>query len=188
MRLAFQGGALNLLLASIAFLLFMGSFEANELLDSFMLYAPGVSLIFIPAGVKLLCLLVGGWPAALGLFLSAVYLGAFLWKSLPLVSTLLFGVIGVGTYLVAMQVVMRSFGIRKNLSNLNYTHIIVLSLAASALNGFAHNVAYFTQGITKGADFLGKSTAMAFGDFLGCCVVVMLFNLCINAARSMRRA
>ena len=46
-------------MVAVAFLRFVGSFHLNQALDSYMLYAPGVSLIFIPAGVKLLAILVG---------------------------------------------------------------------------------------------------------------------------------
>jgi hypothetical protein len=165
--------------AVTAFLFFMLSFKLNELFDSELLFVTGVNLIFIPAGVKLLCLLVGGVPAAIGLFLSSVYLSLTVWKDLPLISIIYFGIISIASYYSAVYGVVRYFKIHRDLSNLKYHHIIVLSAAASLLNGFSHNVVYWTQGVTTSENFLAKSSAMAFGDFFGCFTVVMLFNLAI---------
>lgn len=177
---------LDLLVAACVFLLFTGSYKVNEYFDSFMLFAAGVSLIYIPAGVKLLCLLVGGVPALVGLFASSLYLNILLWSTLSLTSALLFASIGVGSYAIAVYVVKGYLKIGPNLSNLSYWHIIVLSVTASLFNGFGQNFVYLTQGVTANEEMLRKSAAMAFGDFLGCFVVVMLFNICIRAVRRAR--
>lgn len=176
----------NVAVAVAAFFLFVWSFDLNTLFDQQFLFVPGVNLVFIPAGIKLLCLLVGGSAAAVGLFASSVYLSLEVWKNLPFVSIVYFGIISIATYAGAVYGVMRVFKVRHDLSNLNYWHIVALSACASLLNGFAHNVVYWTQGVTAADQFLTKSTAMAFGDFLGCCIVVMLFNAGINVVRAIR--
>ncbi len=173
----------KLAIAAVSFLLFAGSFHFNEVFDRLMLYAPGISLIFVPAGVKLLCILVGGEAAALGLLASSIYLSLAIWKNLPPIATVYFGAIAVGSYYAAVQLVKRGCKIKPDLSNLKYWHIVVLSATASLLNGFAHNIIYMLQGVTQREEFFSKSWAMAFGDFFGCFFVVMLFNVCINAVR-----
>jgi hypothetical protein len=173
----------KLALAAISFVLFAASFHFNEVFDKLMLFAPGISLIFVPAGVKLLCVLVGGEAAAVGLFAASIYLSLAIWQNLPPIATVYFGLIAVGTYFSAVYAVKRYFKIKDDLSNLRYWHIVILSVAASLLNGFAHNVVYMLQGVTQGDEFFSKSWAMAFGDFLGCFAVVMLFNMGINAVR-----
>ena len=163
-------------IAVTAFLLFTGSFQVNQWLDYLMLYAPGVSLIFLPAGVKLLCILVGGLPAAVGLFCASIYLSISLWTELPPISIYYFAVIAVGSPWLAVMAVRWYFGIQRDLSNLKYWHVIALSALAALINGFSQNVVYFIHGVTAPADFLSKSFAMVFGDFLGCFVVVELCN------------
>ncbi len=170
----------QLVVGAGSFLLFTGSFHVNQGLDGNMLYAPGVSLIFIPAGVKLLCILVGGIPAAIGLFLASLFSSYGLWNELPPVSTFLFAGISVSSYGLAVFLVMRKFQIRRDLSNLTYWHVIVLSCFACLTNGIAHNVVYLSQGVTARNEFFEKSAAMAFGDFLGCFTVVMLISICVN--------
>jgi glucose-6-phosphate-specific signal transduction histidine kinase len=166
----------DLAMVVATFLLFVGSFHLNQSLDSFMLYAPGVSLIFIPAGVKLLAILVGRLPAMVGLFIASVYLSMALWTDLQTASLYFFAVASVFSYAIAANGVMKLLGIHRDLYNLGYWHIVVLSLAASVLNGFMHNVAYLMEGVTAIEAQLGNSAAMALGDFLGCFIVVSLFH------------
>ncbi len=175
----------NVAIALAAFVLFTLSYKLNEYFDAFMLFASGVSLVFIPAGVKMLCLLVGGVPAIVGLFLASLYLNLVLWANLSLAASLYFAMIAVGTYAAVVYLIRRLFQIRPDLSNLNYLHIILLCVIASFSNGFGHNLVYLTQGVTAPDELISKSTAMAFGDFLGCFLIVMLFHAGITATRGL---
>jgi hypothetical protein len=172
--------------ALVASVMLVGSFKVNQNLDYLMLFAPGVSLIFIPAGVKLLCILVGGLPAAIGVYIGSVYLSTLMWTQVPSMGNMFMALIAVATYGLAVYLVMQKFRIKPDLSNLNYWHVIWLSSAASLMNGFGLNVAYFSQGVTTASEFFSKSTAMAFGDFLGCFVIVMLFNIAIQIVKKFR--
>lgn len=87
-----------------------------------------------------------------------------------------FAVASVFSYAIAAYGVMKWMGIHPDLYNLRYWHIVVLSLAASVLNGIVHNVAYLMEGVTAVEAQWGNSAAMALGDFLGCFVVVSLFH------------
>jgi hypothetical protein len=174
-------------MAFAAFVLFTLSFKLNEYFDDLMLFAAGVSLVFIPAGVKMLCLLVGGVPAIVGLFLSSLYLNLVLWANLSLAASLYFAMIAVGSYAAVVYLIRRLFQIRSDLSNLNYLHIILLCAISSFANGFGHNLVYLTQGVTASDELISKSTAMAFGDFLGCFLVVMLFHAGITAFRALAK-
>jgi hypothetical protein len=166
----------DIAIMAAAFLLFVGSFHLNQHLDSYMLYTQGVSLIFIPAGVKLLAILVGRVPAIVGLFIASIYSSTGLWTDLQTASLYFFAVASVFSYAIAAYCVMKLLGIHRDLYNLRYWHIVFLSLAASVLNGIVHNVAYLIEGVTAIEAQWGNSAAMALGDFLGCFVVVSLFH------------
>jgi hypothetical protein len=168
----------DLAMVAAAFLMFVGAFQLNQHLDNYMLYAPGVSLIFIPAGVKLLAILVGRVPAIVGLFIASIYASTGLWGDLQTISLYFFAVASVFSYAVAAYGVMKWLGIHPDLYNLRYWHIVILSLAASVLNGIVHNVAYLMEGVTAVEAQWGNSAAMALGDFLGCFLVVSLFHTC----------
>lgn len=151
-------------------LLFSLSFRVNQYFDAQFVYAAGISLLFLPAGVKLLAVLVGRLSAILGLLVVGIYLGAGIWPDQPMSSIVYFAVVSLMTYPIAAFGLMRLLRIHKDLSNLRYHHIVWLSLAASVLNGVVHNWLYWTQGVTASEELWQKSAAMALGDFMGCFV------------------
>ena len=166
----------HLAVAIVSGLVFTLSFRLNQYFDDWFIYSPGISFLFIPAGVKLLAVLVGRLPAILGLLVAGVYLGAGIWPNLPMLSVFDFAFVSLMTYPVSAYLVMRWLHIRADLSNLRYLHIVALSLVASVLNGVVHNFVYLAEGITSFEALWHKSAAMAFGDFMGCFVAVALFH------------
>jgi len=75
----FRSLAAKIVICCASFLLFIFSFSINEAFDNIARYATGISLVFIPAGFKLMCLLVGGEAALVGLLLSSVYVSMRVW-------------------------------------------------------------------------------------------------------------
>jgi integral membrane sensor domain MASE1 len=165
-----------------SFFLFVFSYNINEYFDSFAQYAQGINLIFIPAGFKLLCVLLGGWAAVVGLLLSSVYMSSKDIDNTSVQQMISFAFASVGSYFVAVSLVKRVMNIDDMLSNLRYLHIIILSAAVSVLNGTVHNVVYIWQDRFKVEDFFSHSSAMIVGDFLGCFIVIMFLNVCIDIA------
>jgi glucose-6-phosphate-specific signal transduction histidine kinase len=173
----------DLFVALIAGLVFVGSFNVNQYFDGYFVYAPGISLLFIPAGVKLLAFLVGRIPAVIGLVLASIYTGFRLWTDVQTPAIYYFALVSVLSYPITASIVMHILGIERNLDNLRYWHIAALSMAGSVFNGVAHNIVYVWQGITATEEMWTKSSAMAFGDFFGCLVVVGIFHTFMQAAK-----
>ena len=167
-------------------ILFSLSFRLNQYFDEQFVYAAGISLLFLPAGVKLLAVLVGRLPAILGLLVVGIYLGFGIWPDKPMSSVIYFAVVSLMTYPIAAFGLMHVLHIERDLINLRYHHIVWLSLAASVLNGVVHNWLYWTQGVTTSEELWQKSAAMALGDFMGCFVVVALFHATMSVLRSLR--
>ena len=103
-------------------------------------------------------------------------------------SIVYFAIVSLMTYPIAAFGLMRLLHIHHDLSNIRYRHIVLLSLAASVLNGIVHNLLYITQGVTSSEELWQKSAAMALGDFMGCFVVVALFHAIMGALRSSRNS
>ncbi len=167
-------------------ILFSLSFRLNQFFDALFVYSAGISLLFLPAGVKLLAVLVGRLPAIIGLLVVSIYLGAGIWPDKPMSSVVYFAFVSLMTYPIAAFGLMHLLHIRQDLSNLRYHHIVWLSLAASVLNGVVHNWLYLTQGVTASDELWQKSAAMALGDFMGCFVVVALFHATMSLLRNPR--
>ncbi len=167
-------------------ILFSLSFRLNQFFDALFVYSAGISLLFLPAGVKLLAVLVGRLPAIIGLLVVGIYLGAGIWPDKPMSSVVYFAFVSLMTYPIAAFGLMHLLHIRQDLSNLRYHHIVWLSVAASVLNGVVHNWLYLTQGVTASDELWQKSAAMALGDFMGCFVVVALFHTTMSLLRNAR--
>ena len=167
-------------------LLFSLSFRLNQYFDEQFVYSAGISLLFLPAGVKLLAVLIGRLPAIVGLLVVGIYLGTGIWPDRSMTSVIYFAMVSLMTYPIAAFGLMRLLHIRHDLSNIRYHHIVLLSLAASVLNGIVHNLLYITQGVTASEELWQKSAAMALGDFMGCFVVVALFHAATGVLRKMR--
>jgi hypothetical protein len=166
--------------------LFSLSFRLNQFFDAQFVYSAGISLLFLPAGVKLLAVLVGRWPAIIGLLVVGIYLGTGIWPDKPMSSIVYFAFVSLMTYPMAAFGLMRLLHIRQDLRNLRYHHIVLLSVAASVLNGVVHNWLYLAQGVTTRDELWHKSAAMALGDFMGCFCVVALFHASMGVLRSAR--
>jgi hypothetical protein len=166
----------DLAVAALSFFLFVASFKFNEFFDPYFLYAPGINLVFLPAGVKLLCIIVGRVPAVVGLFLASVYLSTGLWHDLNIVSYYYFAAVSLFTYSLAVFLTFRLYSISSTLANLKFFHIVIMSILACALNGVLHNLVFMALGITNHADLWVKSAVMGLGDLIGCIVVISSFN------------
>jgi glucose-6-phosphate-specific signal transduction histidine kinase len=166
----------HFIVAVLAGLAFLGSFRINQYFDGYFVYAPGISLLFIPAGVKLLAFLVGRTPAVIGLLVASVYAGFDLWTDVHIPAIYYFAFVSVLSYPIATLIVMHLLFIHRNLDNLRYWHIAAMSMAASVFNGVTHNIIFIWQGVTSTEELLTKSSAMAFGDFFGCLLVVGGFH------------
>ncbi len=180
----------HLAVALVSGLAFSLSFRLNQYFDDWFVYTPGISLLFIPAGVKLLAVLVGRWPAVIGILVVSVYLGAGIWPDLSMRSVFYFAFVSLMTYPISAYLVMRWLHIQTDLSNLRYSHIVVLLCAASVCNGVVHNWVYMAEGVSSFDVLWQQSAAMALGDFMGCFVVVALFHTTttlIKAKRSLVR-
>jgi hypothetical protein len=176
----------HIAIAVISGLLFSLSFRLNQYFDALFVYSAGISLLFLPAGVKLLAVLVGRWPAIMGLLVVGIYLGAGIWPDKPTSSIVYFAFVSLMTYPIATFGLMHLLHIHQDLRNLRYHHIVLLSLAASVLNGVAHNWLYLTQGVITSDELWRTSAAMALGDFMGCFFVVALFHASMGVLRNTR--
>ena len=176
----------HIAIAVISGILFSLSFRLNQFFDGQFVYSAGISLLFLPAGVKLLAVLVVRLPAIVGIMVVSVYLGAGIWPDKAMTAVVYFAFVSLMTYPIAAFGVMHVFRIHKDLTNLRYHHIVWLSLAASVLNGVVHNLLYLTQDVTASEELWRKSAAMALGDFMGCFVVVALFHTTMGVLRSAR--
>ncbi len=162
------------LLAVAAGAAYVIAYRFSELLDPWTLYGQGISLLFLPAGIKHLAMLVGrGW-GALGCFVGLLLVASEVWPQLPAGQLLVYAAVSTLASWWGIRLGMALLGLRSDLSNLRFLHLPLLDLVTTAVHGAAVN-GYFIAAGLKSENFLGNALAMITGDFMGCLLVFMLF-------------
>lgn len=164
-----------------------GSWFLNQSADSLMNYAPGIDLVYLPAGVRLLLVLVLGVWGAAGVALAnpLMFLVTFPAGTAP--EALVNSVISGFAPLATVRLFFLASGTRPSLENLRPIHLPLLALAVSVVTPLLLNLQFVALGREPVASFWGSVTAMALGDFAGCVLVIVLARLLIAAFRGLAR-
>lgn len=173
------------LLAVGAGLLFFLTYRLNELFDGWALYAQGINLIFLPAGIKHLAILIGGGWGALGCFLALLVLAREFWNDVAIGHITAYSAISTGATWLGLILGMRLLRIQRDLGNLKFMHLPTIDLITTAIHGFTTNVFFITVGM-KSDNLIGNALAMMFGDFIGSFVLLTLLWLSLMLVRQMR--
>lgn len=165
---------INLLVAATAALLWLLSLALNEWLLDFTQHTPGIHLIFLPSGVRLLALLVGGFWAAAGITLGVF---CFLVCEFGPVGLHRLGALaianGFGSY-VGLILMCRIAGVTPSLDNLRPMHLPVVALGAGLGSSAISNALYIGFGQDQWHNYIEHVAAMAAGDVTGSLIMIML--------------
>lgn len=157
-----------------AFLLYLVAFRINQTLDEYVLYAQGVALVFLPAGIKHISILIGRFWGALGCFLALAYVTPEFWTDIEFEEVLHYSAISTLATLIAIQVGMKIFSIQSDLGNLRLIHLPLLDLIATLTHSFATNAYFIYEGMKLTDSYIANAIGMAFGDFTGSIIMMML--------------
>ena len=181
-----RGTATGLGLAAVCGVVYLLSFELMALLPAWLEYAPGVSLFFLPAGVKLVALLVAGGWGLLGLAAAGLWTAADIWDGASLPALLGNIVVWLGIPYLVIRAMMRWMGIHADLSNLSYLRVMGICLAAIvATSAAATAYAVLAHGVPL-AEAGARTAAMALGDFAGAGVMFALLMAVLNLLQAGR--
>lgn len=166
-------------LALIAAGAYFIAFKINQHLGFWVVYAQGINLIYLPAGVKNISILIArGW-GAFGIF-SALYLLALeFWSTAPAWQITAYCAVSTLSSLFAITVALRIFKISSDLTNLRLIHLPLIDLFTSVFHGLVANVFYFVAGI-KNEILICDVVAMMVGDFLGNFIMMMTLFIAIK--------
>lgn len=180
------GVRLNLLLVAVSALLWVAFWFLNAWIFSWLQYGPGITLVYLPAGVRLIIVLAFGVWGAIGIALSnpLLFLSAFGQQSFSviLVNSLISGFVP----LLAARACQGLLGIGASLEKLRPIHLPILALAVSIATPLALNVMFVAYGLKPLGEVARNVSAMALGDFLGCLIALVAAKLALVAFRKLR--
>lgn len=155
-------------------LAYLMSFKLMAWLPSWLEYAPGVALFFLPAGVKLVALLVARSWGLLGIAAAGLWTAAGVWERADGLALLGNVAVWVGVPYLVILWSLRWMSIHADLSNLSYLRVMGICLAATAASSVAGNVYAVWTHAQPLPDLWARAAAMAVGDFLGAGVLFAL--------------
>lgn len=157
----------------------LATWQVAQAAFSFAQTESGITLIYIPAGVRLVILLIAGVWSALGIALvfPVVLLQVFpgiSWQEIAVYS-IIAGFVPWAT----VDAFCRIAGITRDLGSLRRIHLPLLAFVVSVTGALAYTAALTAFGRFPASSFLQHATAMTAGDFVGCFAVILLVRLVV---------
>lgn len=164
-------------------LAWVGSFTIQNRFLPFLHHAPGIDLVFIPSGVRMLAILIGGIWAVLGICLGSLFLtGAEFQTMHPGIILAIAACSGFGPY-VALRLSLRAGGVAADLRDLTPTCLPLISLGVALGSALLHNLLFSSLGLEPWSGIASNILAMATGDFIGILLAMVIAFLVLRAVR-----
>lgn len=153
-------------------------FRLNTVIFSYFETSKFINWIFIPAGVRLISVLLFGLYGVAGLFVGALITGTQ--ANLDANTIIAISLISAINPYLAINVTRYCLKVDKLMQGLNAKQLLTISFFAALFNGLSHNL-YFHLYIKKSCilNFIN----MFVGDFIGSLIVLYTFALSIKWLR-----
>jgi hypothetical protein len=165
----------KLLISSLFGLLYFGTFQLSFTLDLVDSYAPGISLVFLPAGIKLVAALVSGFWGVLGTVVALALVSPEFWPEQPLWFYVVYPSLSGFSTLAVVAVMKHILGIAEDIRDIRFIHIPLIDLCATLVHGTVVNVFFAIDHLQVNQDFFTRALAMSVGDFLGSLILLLSF-------------
>lgn len=160
----------------LSFLVYWGAFEVQHLMFAFTEYIPGVNWFYLPSGVRVVMVLIGGASGALGISLATVLID---WVHYPHITgwMLLTTAVASGFSAYLALLIMRSQGkIEHDLQGLSLMTLLSYSGLYSAINALVHQVNWRLNNPESHLVHV-DIWPMFVGDLLGAVALLLLVRL-----------
>lgn len=171
-----KNGALCIGGVAIAWLVF---FKLNFLFFSYFEKSHYINWVFIPAGVRLISVLLFDEYAIVGLFIGALITSVGMIES-PTEAVVLSLISAINPYL-AVVLTKRILKVHTMLNGLSGKQLVVMSFFAAIFNCLTHNLYFYLNNPEQYQWF--SCISMFTGDFAGILIVLYLFALTLKMIR-----
>jgi hypothetical protein len=151
-------------------LAFVAMLAANEWLFTRLEFVPGINWVYLPAGMRLLCVLLFANAGALGLLLVSWLVCFFHFFPDDYLRSFMGGVLAAAAPWIANRLAQQAFGLRASLTNLSPGRLLACILLYSLASPLLHHIWFAVHGDSK--DLLHGFVVMFVGDLTGTLIVV----------------
>ena len=161
----------------------VGSYRLNGHFLKFFEHTPGIDFVFIPSGVRLLVIMIGGIWAALGVCIGSLFLvGPEFQTAQPWV--VLSVAVGSGLFpYAALRASLWANRVDEKLANLSAIKLPLIGLGVAVGSSILHNVLFSALGLKPWQDLAENSLAMAAWDFIGILLAVAIVFVILRLIR-----
>jgi len=160
--------------AIIVTMLWVLLYQFNQFVFSDLAYSPYITLIFLPAGLRLIAILLFDSAAVVGLFVGALITNAIN-QTFDLPTAIVISLISAVSAYISIILTKYIFNINDILHNLNARQLVILALISSTFNSVSHNIFFYYQ-FCLTSNILNSLLNMFVGDFLGCLIILYLLS------------
>lgn len=146
-------------------------------------HAPGINLLFLPSGVRLIAIMIGGLWATAGVCLGTLLLAGSEFHVLSTTQLLVVALCGGLCPYIALRTSFKIMGIDAGLSGLAPRHLPFISLGVAVGSSILHNLAFSASGLDPWSGYLERVLAMTAGDFFGILLAIVIFFACLRLYR-----
>jgi len=160
----------NVVYVVVTALLWVLLFQLNMFVFSHFKHNLYTTWVFLPAGLRLVSVLLVDGSAILGLFIGALI--SYELIGLSLSASLVLSLISAINPYIAIKLSKHLLKVADMLSNLRSENLIFLSLISSLFNGITQNLYLISIGSDPHPTM--GIIVMFIGDFLGCLIMLLL--------------
>jgi hypothetical protein len=173
--------SLFLMGALISALLYSIIFFLNDLVTEAVKYDLGVSWIYLPAGLRLLLILIFGLAGAIGIAVASFAISYFGVFPTDLVTCIGIGLISGFAPLLAKWVVVSNIPINNDLSNLSLQKIVFCVVVYAFMSAGLHQIWFELRDLESGS--LDHFLVMFVGDIAGSILLIAIIKYSIDLVK-----
>jgi hypothetical protein len=161
-------------------------YQFNAFVFKFTEVIPAVNLVFLPAMLRVVAVLVCGWKGALGLGIGALLTMSDADLSRPMANILVDVVINIVGPLCAVAVGKRLMQVPDSLNGLRSSHIVMFSILGGVSNALFHQPLHLMMPEHPG--FFDATVTMFVGDMIGCAIMLYAMSFTLRMVQHLRKA
>ncbi len=173
------------LMVGISAFLFVELFQLNGFLFEAIEHAQGINWIFLPAGFRVLLVLILDWPGAIGIALGTLWLQSHSSTTPALPMLLISMASGIAPWLVKRWLEQRNV-LHPELKQINSASLLQYVLLCAAVSAISHQALFWGFSVTDSRPWIDV-WPMFMGDMLGALIVLYTFKMSLSWLRSLVR-
>jgi hypothetical protein len=170
-------------LALLSAVLFVSFFKLNNWVFAYFEYSEGISWVFLPAGFRIILVLVLGLPGALGLMLGSWFVDRALFNDQTDVLAFLNGVVSGFTPWLLMKYLNQRQWLSHQLHVLTVPQLLNLTLIFSAASALTHQLTWLLLERPR-LNIWVDIWPMFFGNVLGALLMLYGFKFVLDRTRN----